>query len=125
MTIKIIKKEVKMGILDRYLLKRDNILRKKVEIDNTLYEEVVELSKIYDASANKIINIAILGLIESENVKLYKKPDNEISVPHSLLIREELYKKLEKFREKYGISIYRLVNIAIKNVIDEENEKKI
>ena len=85
-----------MGILDRYLLKRDNILRKKVEIDNTLYEEVVELSKIYDASANKIINIAILGLIESENVKLYKKPDNEISVPHSLLIREELYKKLDQ-----------------------------
>ena len=114
-----------MGILDRYLLKRDNILRKKIEIDNTLYEKVVELSKIYDASANKIINIAILGLIESENVKLYKKPDNEISVSHSLLIREGFYKKLEEFREKYGISIYRLVNIAIKNVIDEEKEKNV
>ena len=113
-----------MGILDKYLLKRDNILRKKIEIDNTLYEEIVELTKVYDASANKIINVAILGLIQSENIKLYKKPDNEISVPHSLLIREEYYKKLEEFREKYGISIYRLVNIAIKNVIDEETEDK-
>lgn len=113
-----------MGILDKYLLKRDNILRKKIEIDNTLYEEIVELTKEYDASANKIINVAILGLIQSENIKLYKKPDNEISVPHSLLIREEYYKKLEEFREKYGISIYRLVNIAIKNVIDEETEDK-
>ena len=56
---------------------------------------------------------------------MYKKPDNEISVPHSLLIREEFYKKLEEFREKYGISIYRLVNIAIKNVVDEEKEKNI
>ena len=56
---------------------------------------------------------------------MYKKPDNEISVPHSLLIREELYKKLEELREKYGISIYRLVNIAIKNVVDEEKEKNI
>lgn len=112
-----------MGILDKYLQKRDTILRKKIEIDNTLYEDIVKLSKIYDASANKIINIAILGLIQSENVKLYKKPDNEISVSHSLLIREEYYKKLEEFREKYGISIYRLVNIAIKNVVDEEKEK--
>ena len=107
--------------------KYDNSMEQIQKIDADIakiHEKVVELSKVYDASANKIINIAILGLIESENIKLYKKPDNEISVSHSLLIREGFYKKLEEFREKYGISIYRLVNIAIKNVIDEEKEKK-
>ena len=110
-----------MGILDKYLLPKDNILRKKIEIDNTLYEKIEELSKKkYDASVNKIVNIAIIGLIENEEVKVYKKPENEISVAHSFLIRESSYIKLEEMREKYGISLYRLVNIAIKNALDEE-----
>ena len=110
-----------MGILEKYLLPKDNILRKKIEIDNTLYEKVEELAKNkYDASVNKIVNIAIIGLIEKENVKLYKKPENEISVAHSFLIRESSYQKLEEMREKYGISLYRLVNIAVKNALDEE-----
>ena len=57
-----------MGILEKYLLPKDNILRKKIEIDNTLYEKVEELAKNkYDASVNKIVNIAIIGLIEKEN----------------------------------------------------------
>ena len=34
---------------------------------------------------------------------------------HSFLIRESSYMKLEKLREKYGISICRFVNIAINN----------
>ena len=110
-----------MGILDKYLLPKDNILRKKIEIDNTLYEKIEELSKKkYDASVNKIVNIAIIGLIENEEVKVYKKPENEISVAHSFLIRESSYIKLEEMREKYGISLYRLVNIAIKNALDEK-----
>ena len=110
-----------MGILDKFLLPKDNILRKKIEIDNTLYEKIEELSKKkYDASVNKIVNIAIIGLIENEEVKVYKKPENEISVAHSFLIRESSYIKLEEMREKYGISLYRLVNIAIKNALDEE-----
>lgn len=109
-----------MGVLDKYLLKKDNILRKKIDIDNSLYNKIEELStQKYNASVNKIVNIAIIGLIESEDIRIYKKPDNEISVAHSFLIRETSYKKLEELREKYGISLYRLVNIAIKNALDE------
>ena len=109
-----------MGILDRYLFKKERTLPKKIEIDNTLYEKLEYLSKnVYDASVNKIVNIAIMGLIETEDIKIFKKPENEIAVSHSFLIRESLYYDLEDLRDKYGISLYRLVNIAIKNALDE------
>ena len=109
-----------MGILDKYLLKKDKNLQKKIEIDNSLYEKIEELSKKkYNASVNKIVNVAIIELIESEDIKLYQRPKNELAVAHSFLIRETSFQKLEELREKYGISVYKLVNIAIKNVIDE------
>lgn len=60
-------------LFDKYLLKKDNLLKRRIEIDNSLYEKLVELSNIYDASINKLVNIAIINLIETENVELYKK----------------------------------------------------
>lgn len=60
-------------LFDKYLLKKDNLLKRRIEIDNSLYEKLVELSNIYDVSINKLVNIAIINLIETENVELYKK----------------------------------------------------
>lgn len=108
-----------MEILDKYLLRKEKTLAKKIEIDNSLYEELEKIAnKKYDASINKIVNIAILELIETENVKIYKRKDNEISESHSFLIRESSYKKLEELRNIYGISIFKLVNIAIYNALN-------
>lgn len=108
-----------MKILDKYLLKKEKTVSKKIDIDNSLYEKLAQIAnKEYDASINKIVNIAILELIETEDVNLYKKKDDEISESHSFLIRESSYKKLEELREKYGISIFKLVNIAINNALN-------
>ena len=107
-----------LKILDKYLLKKKKTISKKINIDNSLYEKLEEIANIkYDASINKIVNIAILELIETEDINVYKKKENEISEPHSFLIRESSYAKLEKLREKYGISVCRLVNIAINNAL--------
>ena len=38
-----------MSVFDNYLLKKDNLLKRRIEIDNSLYEKLVELSNIYDA----------------------------------------------------------------------------
>lgn len=108
-----------MKILDKYLLKKEKTIPKKIDIDNNLYETLVELANNkYDASVNKMVNVAIIELIKTENINIYEKRKDELLVPHSFLIRESSYLGLEKLREKYGISICKLVNIAINNALN-------
>lgn len=107
-----------MNVFDRYLLPKDNGLRRRFEIDVSLYNRLVELTKKYDASVNKLVNLAIIQLIEDENMNVYEKAPNEIAEGHNFLIRETSYRKLEELRDKYGLSIYKLVNIAIYNVLN-------
>lgn len=109
-----------MNIFDKYLLKKDNLLRRRIEIDNSLYEKLEKLSNIYDASINKLVNIAIIELIKTDNVEIYKKSDNEIQEGHNFAIRETSYNELEKLKNKYGLSIYKLINIAIYNAVNKE-----
>lgn len=112
-----------MGAFDRFWT-REKLVKKTIVIDNSLYEKLVELSENkYHTSVNQLINACIEELINSKNVKLYEKPDSELSIQHSLLIRENLINGLELLREKYNISIYKLVNIAIKNALDELENK--
>ncbi len=108
-----------MGAFDRFW-RRDKLLKKTIEIDNSLYEKLNELSKtIYHTSTNQLINACIEELLNTKNIKIYEKPEGEITEQHSLLIRMSLFDGLEELREKYDISIYKLVNVAIKNAIDE------
>ena len=54
---------------------------------------------------------------------IYKKPKNDIDVARSIIIRESVYKKLEDMREKYGISISKLINIAVRTGIEEYDKR--
>lgn len=54
---------------------------------------------------------------------IYKKENNDINVARSVIIRESMYKKLEDMREKYGISISKLINIAIRNGLEKYDKK--
>lgn len=110
----------KMNTFDKYLLKKDNLIRRRIEIDNSLYEQLEKLSKIYDASINKLVNIAIIEMIKTENVKVYEKSENEIVEAHNFGIRETSYNKLEELKVKYGLSIFKLINIAIYNALNSE-----
>lgn len=79
--------------------------------------------KVYHTSTNQLINGCIEELIKTKNIKIYEKKKGEIPVQHSLLIRESLFNELEEMRKKYNLSIYKLVNIAIKNALDEQESK--
>lgn len=108
-----------MGAFDRFW-KRETLLKKTIEIDNSLYEKLNELSySTYQTSTNQLINGCIEELIKTKNIKIYEKNQSELPIQHSLLIRESLFDGLEKMRDTYNLSIYKLVNIAIKNAIDE------
>ena len=109
---------LKVSIFDKYLFKKDRLIKRRIEIDSTLYEKLVELSNEYDASINKLVNIAIIEMIKTENVKVYEKPENEIVEAHNFAIRETSYNEMEKLKNKYGLSIYKLTNIAIYNAVN-------
>lgn len=55
-------KEVKKVVFDKYFFKRDNILKRRIEIDVSLYSKLKELSEIYDASINKLVNVAVIEM---------------------------------------------------------------
>lgn len=99
--------------------KKEKLINRTLEIDEDLYEKLSYLSKnVYDASINKLVNASIEELLKTENIKIYE-PKRNSYVARSFLIRESFLEELYKLKKKYRISIYLLVNIAIKNAIDE------
>jgi len=108
-----------MKYLDCKFNKREKKYRRNYEIDDTLYCGLEELSLVYDASVADLINASLEHLIDNENIRLYEKNKSEIAVTHTVLIRESNLTGLEKLKEKFGVSIYKLVNIAIRNVLEE------
>lgn len=108
-----------MGIFDRFY-KKEKLIKKTIEIDENLYEKLKEISdNEISASVNQLINACIERLILNENIKMYVKPKDEISIKHSLLIRESFVDGLEQLKDKYDISIYKLVNMSIYNALNE------
>jgi hypothetical protein len=108
-----------MNYLQKRFSKIEKKTRRNYEIDDNLYIELENISKYYQASVADLINASIEYLIETENINLYKKSNNQISVTHTILILESNIKGLEYLKEKYGVSIYKLVNIAIKNALKD------
>ena len=54
------------------------MVSRTLDIDEELYDELEYLSKnVYDASISKLVNAAIEGLIESENIRIYKRKRND------------------------------------------------
>lgn len=107
-----------MAIKDR-LSKKENLIQKTMNIDNELYERIEKLAKKkYLESASQIINACVYELAETGTVNIYEN-ENELLVKHTVIFRQSALDELEKLHKKYKISIYKLVNIAIHNVIDE------
>ena len=107
-----------MNEFNKYLFTKDKLIRRRIEIDSSLYEQLEQLVDKYDASINKMVNVAIIEMISAENLQIYKKLDNEISEIRNFAIRESSYMELEKLKEKYGLPICRLINIAIYNALN-------
>ena len=99
---------------------KENWIKKTAEIEGKLYDRLKEISENeLDASVNKIIDACVDNLELKDTVVIHKKEKDEINVTRSIILRESMYKKLENLREKYGISISKIINVAIKNGIEE------
>ena len=106
-----------MKVFERFL-KREVLHQKTIEIDNDLYEKIEYLSKYtYEATISNIINECIYELIRSEKINMYPKEKNSIKIKHTIILRDSALKGLEKIKKKYGISISKLIDISIRNIV--------
>lgn len=102
---------------------KEKWVKKSTEIEGRLYDRLKEIAyNELDASVNKIIDACIDDLKLDEKVIIYKKEKGEINVARSIIIRESMYRKLEELRDKYGISISKLINIAIREGLEKYNK---
>ena len=100
--------------------KKEKIIPRTIEIDCSFYEMLENLSnQKYDASINKLVNASIEMLIKEEKIENYDKR-NSIRITRTFLLKESLMKGLDSLKQKYGIPIYLLVNIAVRNALIEE-----
>ena len=86
-----------MSVFDRFYDK-DVLVQKTFEIECNLFDRLEFLSEnIYDASISKLINACIDELVETENIKLYPKDNNELYTKHSLILRRYTILLFKKF----------------------------
>ena len=108
------------------LYKKDNYnIQKSINLEDKLYTRLKEIvDKDFDATISDIVNVCIEDLISTGNIKYYAKPDNEITIYRSVMIRKENVEALNKITKGTGISLTRLVNIAMKEFIDNYEKKQ-
>ena len=100
--------------------KREKTYRRSYYIDNVLLTKLEELSKIYRAKVPDFINDSAELLIKSENIEVYDRGKNELSLKYTVLVRESVLQGLDDLSQRYGISLSKLVNIALRNMLNEK-----
>lgn len=112
-----------MSAIDRLYKKDNSTIQKSINLEDKLYTELKQLvENEYDATISDVINVCIEDLISSGNIKYYAKPEGEITIYRSIMIRKENVKALNKITKETGISLTRLVNIAMKEFLDNYNK---
>ena len=100
---------------------KEKWINRNIEIEDSLYSELKKISEdILDVSINKLIDACVENFkIENEQIVYYKKPKNEITIARSIRLRESMWNKLDELKNDYDISLYKLINMAIKYTLDD------
>ena len=112
-----------MSAIDRLYSINNKTVKKSINIDDSLYKRLMRYTKKnYDATISDMINDCIEDLLSTGSVKYYAKPEDEITIYRSVMIRKENAEALNKITQETGISLTRLVNIAMKEFLDKYNK---
>lgn len=110
-----------MDIIDT-LWGKDKLVQKTVQIEESLYEELVKLSEnMLDASVSKIINACIYEFAQKDRLTMYQLGDLS---KHSVIFRKSAVKKLADMKAKFNIPQYVILNLAIRNGIEKIKKSK-
>ena len=112
-----------MSAIDRLYSINNKTVKKSINIDDSLYKRLMRYTKKnYDATISDMINVCIEDLLSTGSVKYYAKPEDEITIYRSVMIRKENAEALNKITQETGISLTRLVNIAMKEFLYKYNK---
>ena len=112
-----------MSAIDRLYKKDNSTVQKSINLEDKLYTNLKQIvENEYDATISDVINACIEDLISSGNIKYYAKPEGEITIYRSIMIRKENVESLNQITKETGISLTRLVNIAMKEFLDNYNK---
>ena len=112
-----------MSAIDRLYSINNKTVKKSINIDDSLYKRLMRYTKKnYDATISDMINVCIEDLLSTGSVKYYAKPEDEITIYRSVMIRKENAEALNKITQVTGNSLTRLVNIAMKEFLDKYNK---
>lgn len=101
---------------------KEKWINRNIEIEDSLYSELKNLSEnVLDASLNKLIDACVENFkIENDEIIYYKKPKNELTIARSIRLRESMWNKLDEYKKDYDISLYKLINMAIKYTLENK-----
>lgn len=109
-----------MKAIERLYEKDNYTIQRSISLEDTLYTRLKKfVEKKYDASISDIINICIEHYINKNEIKYIPKDKDEITIYRSVMIRKKNLDVLTKINNKTGISTTRLINMAIKQFLDE------
>lgn len=104
------------------LWKKERLEQKTVQIEDKLYEQLIEISENkLDASVSKIINACVYDFSNKERITMHEITDLS---KHSVIFRESTLKKLVEMKSKFNIPQYIILNLSIREGIDKINENK-
>ncbi len=99
------------------LWKKDKLEQKTVQIEDKLYEQLVELSDgQLDASVSRIINACIYDFADKERITMHEIKDLS---KHSVIFRRTALDKLASMKSKFSIPQYVILNLSIKEGIEK------
>ncbi len=114
-----------MSAIDRLYSIDNKTIKKTVNIDDSLYKRLMKfVNKNYDASFSEIVNVCIEEYIEANAPSFYEKPKLETVTYRSIMIRKQNLNNLQKMYKKTGITVTRLLNCAIKEFLEEYDNKR-
>ena len=109
-----------MSLVDRLYKKGNYTVQKSLNLEDKLYTRLKEIvDSKYDATFSDVVNICVEEMIAKGDVKYYAKPEGEIVIYRSIMMRKNNMEALCKLNRKTGISVTRLINIAIKEFLDD------
>ena len=113
-----------MSAIDRLYKKGNYTIQKSINLEDVLYTELKKIvDRDFDATISDVVNACVEDLISKEKVKYYAKPDEEITIYRSVMLRKENVEALNKINRETGISVTRLINIAIKEFLEKYNKE--
>lgn len=104
------------------LWKKDQLEQKTVQIEDDLYDQLVDLSENeLDASVSRIINACIYEFAERTEIRMQEIKNLS---KHSVIFRKTSIKILMDLKAKFNIPQYIILNLAIKEGIEKILQKE-